>query len=129
MSDPPAERSRASDSEFTSVRPVRARLAKIGASRADRRLVHVTKPARALTISRQKDRRASWVGMVGRAPVVVGAVLTCVQLVHAYRCIAGCQPCQSTEPSALRALTIEALSIEQAYNVRYDGWGTVAVTK
>lgn len=36
---------------------------------------------------------------------------------------------QTTEPSAMRALTVEALNFVQTYNVRYDGWGAVAVTK
>ncbi len=44
-------------------------------------------------------------------------------------CALDVQRRQSTEPSALRALTIEALAIEQDFGVRYDGWGTVAVSK
>lgn len=33
---------------------------------------------------------------------------------------------QTTEPEALRELTVGALHLEEAYRVRYDGWGSVA---
>jgi regulator of RNase E activity RraB len=36
---------------------------------------------------------------------------------------------QSTETSALTALTKDALQIEAAFEVRYDGWGTLATSK
>jgi hypothetical protein len=35
---------------------------------------------------------------------------------------------QTTESAAIRDLTIAALRLEAAYDVRYDGWGTIAST-
>lgn len=36
---------------------------------------------------------------------------------------------QTTEDSAIRALTVDALAEEKKRGVRYDGWGTVAQKK
>lgn len=42
------------------------------------------------------------------------------------KCALDVQRDQGTEVDALRRLTVAALMIERHYDVRYDGWGTVA---
>jgi hypothetical protein len=73
--------------------------------------------------------QASDIDRLAKAASTIGWEVIQVVALNEGRAALDVQRRQSTEPSALRALTIEALNIEQAYDVGYDGWGAVAVTK